>query len=207
MTIEWISSLVTPGEKLGLWYVSTASSCPLPLEPSSSQKCQLWSLLHPLTWSETHPQVGVLGDFPELPGLDEYISLSRLHSKTHNLGYITPQTYFFTILEKSGEGSLFGLLIDSHLFDMSSCDLSSVLVERERQKVRVLWCLFLKVPTLRTLFNLNYQYFLRGFILNIATQEVRASTYGFWGLNKNSLYEWVRPLQFSVPARLLGLHT
>ena len=119
MTIEWISSLVTPGEKLGLWYVSTASSCSLSLEPSSSQKCQLWSLLHPLTWSETHPQVGVLGDFPELPGLDEYISLSRLHSKTHNLGYITPQTYFFTILEKSGEGSLFGLLIDSHLFDMS----------------------------------------------------------------------------------------
>ena len=181
MTIEWISSLVTPGEKLGLWYVSTASSCSLSLEPSSSQKCQLWSLLHPLTWSETHPQVGVLGDFPELPGLDEYISLSRLHSKTHNLGYIKPQTYFFTILEKSGEGSLFGLLIDSHLFDMSSCDLSSVLVvsggwgigererkgkrERERQKVRVLWCLFLKVPTLRTLFNLNYQYFLRGFIL------------------------------------------
>ena len=113
----------------------------------------------------------MLGDFPELPGLDEYISLSRLHSKTHNLGYIKPQTYFFTILEKSGEGSLFGLLIDSHLFYMSSCDLSSVHVvsggwgigererkgkrERERQKVRVLWCLFLKVPTLRTLFNLN----------------------------------------------------
>ena len=122
MTIEWISSLLTPGEKLGLWYISTASSCSLSLEPSSSQKCQLWSLLHPLTWSETDPQVGVFGDLPELPGLDEYISLSRLHSKTHNLGHIKPQTYFFTILEKSGEGSLFGLLIDSHLFDMFSCD-------------------------------------------------------------------------------------
>ena len=95
MTIEWISSLVTPGEKLGLCYVSTTSSCSLSLEPSGSQKCQLWSLPHPLTWSETDPQVGVLGDFPELPGLDEYISLSRLHSKTHNLGYIKPQTYFF----------------------------------------------------------------------------------------------------------------
>ena len=35
-----------------------------------------------------------LVDFPELPGLDECISLSRLHSKTHNLGYIKPQTYF-----------------------------------------------------------------------------------------------------------------
>lgn len=68
----------------------------------------------------------MLEDFPELPGLDDCISLPRLHSKTHNLGYIKEQTYFFTILEKSGEGSLFGLLIDSHLFDMSSCDLSSV---------------------------------------------------------------------------------
>lgn len=68
----------------------------------------------------------MLGDFPELPGLDECISLPRLHSKTHNLGYIKPKTYFSTILEKSGEGSIFGLLIDSHLFDMSSCDLSSV---------------------------------------------------------------------------------
>ena len=121
-----------------------------------------------------------LVDFPELPGLDECISLSRLHSKTRNLGYRKPQTYFFTILEKSGEGSPFGLLMDSHLFDMSSCVLSSVHVvsggweigererkgkrEREREKVRVLWCLFLKVPTLRTLFNLTYQYFLRGFL-------------------------------------------
>ena len=61
-----------------------------------------------------------------MPGLDECISLSRLHSKTHNLGYRKPQTYFFTILEKSGEGSPFGLLIDSHLFDMSLCDLFSV---------------------------------------------------------------------------------
>ena len=180
MTIEWISSLMTPGEKLGLWYVSTASSCSLPLEPSCSQKRQLWSLLHPLTWLETDPQVGVLGDFPELPGLDECMSLPRLHSKTHNLGYIKPQTYFFTILEKSDEGSLFGLVIDNHLFDMSSCDLSSVHVlsrgwgigererkgkrGREREKERVLWGLLLKVPTLRTLFNLSYQYFLRGFI-------------------------------------------
>ena len=88
--------------------------------------------------------------------------------------------HFFTILEKSGEGSPFGLLMDSHLFDMSSCVLSSVHVvsggweigererkgkrEREREKVRVLWCLFLKVPTLKTLFNLTYQYFLRGFL-------------------------------------------
>ena len=60
--------------------------------------------------------------------------------------------------------------MDSHLFDMSLCDLFSVHVvsggwdigererkgkrEREREKVRVLWCLFLKVSTLRTLFNL-----------------------------------------------------
>ena len=56
MTIEWISSLVTPGEKLGLWYISTASSCSLSLEPSCSQNCQLWSLFHLLTWSETDPQ-------------------------------------------------------------------------------------------------------------------------------------------------------
>ena len=34
--------------------------------------------------------------------------------------------HFFIILEKSGEGSPFGLLIDSHLFDMSLCDLFSV---------------------------------------------------------------------------------
>ena len=70
--------------------------------------------------------------------------------------------------------------MDSHLFDMYSCELSSVGVvsggwgigerqrkgkrEREREKVRVLWCLFIKVPTLRTLFNLTYQYFLRGFL-------------------------------------------
>ena len=144
-----------------------------------------------------------LVDFPELPGLDECISLSRLHSKTHNLGYRKPQTYFFTILEKSGEGSPFGLLMDSHLFDMYSCELSSVGVvsggwgigerqrkgkrEREREKVRVLWCLFLKVPTLRTLFNLTINTFLEASFLNIATQEVRASTYRFWGLNKSSL--------------------
>ena len=203
MTIEWMSSLVTPGEKLGLRYVSTASSCSLSLEPSCAQKCQLWSLLYPLTWSETDPEVEVLGDFPELPGLDECISLSRLHSKTRNLGYRKPQTYFFTILEKSGEGSPFGLLMDSHLFDMYSCELSSVGVvsggwgigerqrkgkrEREREKVRVLWCLFIKVPTLGHYLTSIINTFLEASFLNIATQEVRASTYRFWGLNKSSL--------------------
>ena len=120
-----------------------------------------------------------LVDFPELPGLDECISLSRLHSKTHNLGYRKPQTFFHNSREVWWRFSFWLAYGQPSFWYVLMCPFLCACVsgwwgtgererkgkrEREREKVRVLWCLFLKVPTLRTLFNLTYQYFLRGFL-------------------------------------------
>lgn len=98
----------------------------------------------------------MLRGFLALLGLGKCISLPGLQRKTHSLGGFNHRHTFsqFTRLAIqenliSCEGSLSGLLVDSRLPDMSSDDLYSVHVRRdreregERRKRELTLCLFI----------------------------------------------------------------
>ena len=84
---------------------------------------------------------GLLRGCLTLLGLGKCISLPGLQTKTHSLGGFNHRHTFSQFLRIaiqenliSCEGSLSGLLVDSHLPDMSSNDLYSVHVRRDRER-------------------------------------------------------------------------
>ena len=136
-----ISSLVSLGKKLGLWCLN---SFLLPFASGVKLLSQVPVLVSSfIPWLDQTLGEGLLRGFLALLGLGKCISLPGLQRKTHSLDGFNHRHIFWQFLRLaiqenliSCEGSLSGLLIDSHLPDMSSDDLYSVHVRRDRERER-----------------------------------------------------------------------